>query len=91
MGYYIQGPTFDKASYIVEKYNGKVIPVSEALENLKAGKGVICVVQNGVFDAAAFCFSEREFEAFNDPDDHRIKTWIFMDLEKAKELSGFNK
>lgn len=88
MGYYIQGPTYDKAQYIQENYGGELAQ-PEYPSKLPAGKAIICVVDNGFFEAAGFCYDDREFEAFFDPSDHRPKTWVVMDLEKAKELSGY--
>jgi hypothetical protein len=36
---------------------------------------LICVIDNGLFEAAAYMYSEGEFEEFNDIDD-RQKTWL---------------
>jgi len=91
MGYYIQGPTLGKAEAIIRQYNALQMSPEEALKALKAGSGVVCVVENGMFDAAAFCYDEEEFDAFNDPHDLRPKTWLVMNLKKAKELSEFNR
>ena len=37
---------------------------------------LICVVSNGPFDAAGYCFSEEEFNAFNRPSDGRPRVWL---------------
>lgn len=91
MGYYIEGPTHGKARFIRETYDGEIpfhlVPPSQ----LPAGKALICVVDNGFFEAAGFCYDDGEYEAFRDPSDHRPKTWVVMDLEKAKELTGYGK
>lgn len=36
---------------------------------------LICVVDNGIFEAAGYCFSENEFRAFA-REDGRFKTWL---------------
>jgi hypothetical protein len=47
------------------------------------------VVDNGPFEAAGFCFSEKELEEFGRPGDHRPKVWVAMDWKRASELSGY--
>lgn len=89
MGYYIEGPTLGKTKFIVDNFGAILITPAEALEAIKEKMGVICVVNNGPFEAAAFCYNEDEFEAFNDPGDFRPKKWLLMDMKKAKELTGY--
>ena len=90
MGYYIQHPdgpthTHGKAQAIVTHY-GAVITDGPKMEPHKA---TICVVDNGLFEAAAFAYSPGEMEAFTLPEDTRPKTWLVMDWDKACELSGY--
>lgn len=54
---------------------------------LKFQPNLVCVVENGMFDAAGFCYSQSEFEAFNNPRDYRYKTWLIY--EHAAKLSGY--
>lgn len=37
---------------------------------------LVCVVDNGYFQAAGYCYSQGEFNAFTEPSDHRPKTWL---------------
>ena len=46
---------------------------------------LVCVVDNGAFEAAAYCYSEQEFQAFNEPTDYRQKSWLIY--PHAKELA----
>ena len=39
---------------------------------------LVCVVDNVLFQAAAYCDSEAEFRDFNDPNDKRPKTWLIV-------------
>lgn len=40
---------------------------------------LVCVVNNGPFEAAAYCNSANEFAAFNDAGDYRPKIWLTWD------------
>lgn len=89
MGYYIQGPTTGKAQYIVSEYDGKIIPCPKKFSDIPEDKALISVVSNGPFDAAAYCYSDKEFVEFTSPTDYRPKTWLIMDKTLAEKLSGF--
>lgn len=93
MGWYIDGPRHGKANFICSEHGGHQISLVEAKKLANdpgSAKVVICVVSNGPFDAAGYCFDVGEFEAFNDPADYRPKLWLAMDKKKAQELSKFN-
>jgi len=90
MGYYIEGPALGKAPYIVETYGGEVLknpPIS--ITDVPEDKAIICVVNNGPFEAAGYCFSDRELQAFSSSTDPRPRVWMVMDKEKAEELTGY--
>ncbi len=91
MGYYIEVPeNLNKAQQLVELHGAKVLP--EAPTWGEHTEAIICVVQNGMFDAAAFCYSESELNEFKSPDyggRQRPRTWLTMDMDKASELTGY--
>jgi hypothetical protein len=87
MGKYIQGPAKGKVKMLMDKYAATMIPQSSAEMAFNMGKGVVCVVDNGPFEAAAYGYSLREIEAFSDPRDLRYKTWLMLDKTKAEELA----
>ena len=94
MGYYIQGPNKSKAQYIVSEYDGKIVPAPEKFSDVPADKAIICVVDNGPFEAAAFAYDEREFDAFKGDEnghDRRPRKWVIMDRAKAIELTGYDR
>jgi len=91
MGYYIQGPTTGKAQYIVNEYDGKIIPCPSKFSDIPDDKALISVVANMFFEAAAYCYNDREFVEFTSPTDYRPKTWLIMDKKLAEKLSGFSK
>jgi len=64
MGYYIQTPGLhiNKADKLVENYGARIIPQPTSYNQiLKDNKAYICVVSNGSFEAAAYCYDEEEF------------------------------
>lgn len=46
----------------------------------------VCVVENGVFDAAAFAFDEREFDAFLNDGTRRVKHWLEITPEQRAKI-----
>ena len=90
MGYYIQtGNAWGKAFDLVTDHEAVEVPQPANFSNIPHDKALICVVDNGPFDAAGYCFDSREFEAFTEPDDTRPKTWLLMDKEEAERISNF--
>ena len=95
MGYYIQVPEHKgKAQQIADLYGGMILlNCPNSFNQVPEGKAFICVVDNGPFEAAAFCYSKREFEEFSSPDSmtrpSRPRTWLIMDWDKACELTGY--
>lgn len=48
------------------------------LREIPQDKSLICVVDNGYFEAAAFIYDQRELTDFSDPYDKRLKTWLLV-------------
>lgn len=93
MGYYIQGPSKGKAQTIIAEHDAVEITIEEAVEIMDdpdRDQGVICVVDNGPFEAAGYAFDKKEFEVFAQ-EDGRPKTWLAMSRGKAEELCGYGK
>lgn len=88
MGYYINQnsngaglPACNKADYLILDGAKEITKPEKWLPNL------VCVIHNGIFDAAGYMYDENEFRYFADPHDTRSKTWLIY--EHAAELSGF--
>jgi len=94
MGYYIETPrNKNKAAQICEACpEASMLDLADTFKfsDVPADKALICIVDNGPFEAAAFCYSEREFEEFA-REDGRLKVWLVMSREKAEKLSGYKK
>ncbi len=96
MGFYIEtGTSRGKADILIRQYGASPVwpvwTVWPVFKDIDENKALICVVDNGFFEAAAYCFSEQEFEAFNDPSDPRPRKWLIMDKNVAEKLSGYRK
>jgi len=55
------------------------------------GMGVIVVVDNGPFEAAAFAYSQREFDEFVSDRDPRPRQFVILDRAVAEKASGFKR
>ena len=89
MGYYINEtskgedlPSRRKAAKLIE--DGAVLA-----NPIKYQPDLVCVIENGAFDAAAYIFSEKEFNEFYNDNTGRNTTWLVY--EHAAELSGYSK
>jgi len=45
----------------------------------KFEENLVCVVDNGMFAAAGYCFDSHEFKVFTHPTDKREKRWFIWD------------
>ena len=87
MGFYIQGPLVGKADFLMERYNADIVSMTRAQQLVGDDKlAVICLVDNGPFEAAAYCYDAREFAGFTHPEDMRPKLWMTMDKETVHRL-----
>jgi hypothetical protein len=78
----VAAPVKNKAAFLMD--NGAKQAFAPKPSTLPSDKALICVVENFMFDAAGYCFDDREFEAFDVPDG-RYKTWLVMDKEVVEK------
>ncbi len=84
MGFYIEtAEPFDKAGQLMSV--ASVIMQPSSVDDLPPGQTLLCVVQNGFFDAVAICYDDSELAAFGDPSDARPKTWMCIATSLAAE------
>jgi hypothetical protein len=92
MGYYLEtGTVKNKAAIIEDTYGAVQITLQEAEFFVNEREGaVICVVDNGPFEAAAFIYNDDALQTFRNPNDPRQKTWLLVDDRGAIErATGF--
>ncbi len=70
MGFYVEVPeNKNKAQQLADLYGATILPQQpKTFEDVPEGLALICVVDNGPFEAAALCYSNEEFAAFAAPD-----------------------
>ena len=85
--------------YYINELNGKTPPnigkVKFILENVEGShtiptpkewrEGLVCVVNNGPFEAAAYAYNEPEMNEFKEPGSGRPRQWMLV--PGAKELA----
>ena len=81
MGYYVNPPDMTKEEFL-KKY-GMVVS-TPYVKNFDFGSdsAPVCLVDNGMFTAAAIAWCKGEVEAFTLPDDNRRKQWFIVSHEK---------
>jgi len=91
MGYYIQTPgNKGKAEAIASGNDGEVVGKDRAAEAMNDGShDVVAVVDNGPFEAAAFCYSLSEFQEFSRDDDPRSVKYVLLPKGVGARLSGY--
>lgn len=87
MGYYINKTTKGKTLPSIGKATALINDGGKAVSGDKFEENLVCVVSNGLFDAAGYCYSEEEYEIFKEPDG-RTRTWLVH--PEAKQLSDFD-
>ena len=94
MGYYIEVPeNKGKAQQIAYLYGARMLDRQPNYSDAGPDEAIICVLDNGPFEAAGYAYSEDEFNEFAAPDFgyQRPRTWLIMGREKAEKLTGFSR
>ena len=80
MGIYLNPRGTTKERFLHE--NAIPIPGDVKFEDVDGF--IICLVNNGLFTAAAVAWSPSELEEFRQPDDMRPKLWYAIEKDKAQ-------
>lgn len=91
MGYYIEGlHPKHKARQLREKYNATLLkdPPGNLRDIRAEGRALVCVVDNGPFEAAGIAYNDRELARFQMrvPDDLRMRWWLTLPRSTVIEL-----
>ena len=93
MGYYLQTQhPRNKAVQLCAEYpDARIIPQPETFDEIPEELALLCVVDNGPFEAAAYCQTQRDFDDFTDPEDIRPKVWMVMNKEMVIGILNLQK
>jgi hypothetical protein len=86
MGYYLEPQSFIVGKPSKQEFcelEGVKLPGPEWPD--KADTALVCLMWNGRWWAAGVCYSKREMDAFNTPEDGRQRTWYWLPKEKCYE------
>lgn len=69
-------------------YAAEKITRVPAWEDIPEGKALVCVVDNGIFEAAGVAYSSEEYGEFTRPEDPRPREYVLMDRDMAFRTAG---
>lgn len=82
MGAYVNPKDMTKEDWLKANAEGISPTAPVAIDAMSPNHLPVCLVDNGPFTAAGIAFNERELQAFNDPNDYRMKVWFWVPKEK---------
>lgn len=88
MGIYVNPQHMTKEQWILQ--NGEEVPFGELPPEAPVGPALtrlVCVVNNGPFNAAAVAFSQDEYKVFREPMDFRPKMWFSVPKHKLLDVT----
>ena len=85
MGCYVNPANETKESFL--KREGIAVNNPSWLSKPKNTLPVV-LMDNGSFSAAGIAYSERELKEFTRPDDYRLKTFFYVDIQKLCSVSN---
>jgi hypothetical protein len=94
MGYYLPTPynTY-KAEYLINTFGAEKIDIHLAKVIIREDpeKAIIVVIDNVLYEAAGYAYSERELDELSDPSDVRSKVILSMNKNTVLSLLGLSK
>lgn len=89
MGYYINYDSKGRHLGLSTKADNLIADGAVEVSGDKFQPDLVCVVDVNAWEAALYCYSEKEYQMAADPSDIRPKRWLIV--KNAAELSGFTK
>ncbi len=81
MGYYINPPDTTKEAFL--SMHGKLLD-GPPTNYCDGDKLAVCLVDNGIFTAAAIAYCQEELQEFSRTDDYRPKKWYYVTRDDLK-------
>lgn len=88
MGYYINPPKLTKEEFL-EKHGRPLLSGEVLAFDWERNELPVCLVDNGLFTAAAIAINVRERDAFLRPNDHRPKVWFAVSTTDLKPYLAY--
>jgi len=77
-----------KANALISLGADLLFTIPESMAEVPPDKALICVVQNGPFDAAALVPDDATLAVYAARSDDRTKSWLVLDRKTAYEAAG---
>lgn len=87
----VDGLLKEKLLKVREIYIKRMRDIVEGKTDFDKTLAIVCVVDNGPFDAALFCHDIDEFEMTLNEEDERRKIYVIVPRKWAEEASGYDK
>ena len=88
MGYYINPAEKSKEQFLIEK--GTRLNKPPKWNEIPKGSLPVAFVDNGMFSAAAICYSESELAEFNSENDPRSKIFYMVPIKELVSVTDPN-
>lgn len=76
-----------KLEHLIGLPGTEVLPgPPSGLDEIPAGKALVCVADMGAYEAAGYLVTEGDFAAWRRADDDRPETWLLMERQAADDL-----
>ena len=90
MGFFIEAATNkSKAQWLVKHRGAEIVDAPTDFSHVPPEKGLVVVVDNGMFEAAGYIFDQDEYRRATQ-EDGRSREFVLMDKELAEDLSGYS-
>jgi len=90
MGCYVNPDVFSKEAWLFANGRQIISGIPNSMAEFQDTDGtdnyLVCLVDNGLFSAAAICYSDREIRVFRSPDG-RPKRWFVVAKALLREVS----
>ena len=89
MGFYLEVPeNHGKVGQLNRLHDAELLlrGCPKDFSDVPSDKFLICVMDNGMFEAAGVAYSEREMREFANPDG-RPKSWMLIDKDEAIKMN----
>lgn len=93
MGIYLNPKDTSKEKWLQQHATRTFGHNAPSINEVEDNEAIVCLVDNGMFTAAAVAYSQSEIDAFQSPGDDRPKIWLVVNkpdlMEACPEYASF--